>query len=168
MEQSVESYHIVSTDNPNDTYPEGDKIISVEYSKGRGHNLYFNTMRYYVPAEFPVVIHLDDDDRFTTKTALERIRLHFQSHQNVVFWKVRGPGGIFIPDDWDKFPVFGNCTGIGFAVHVKNWINWQSVPGGDFMVIEHYFRTLKPVFIDEVLTEFQAGAGHGLKQDLII
>lgn len=164
-DQTIQAYHIVSTDDPTDTYPEGDKIVQVEPAIGRGHNLYFNTMRLYVPSEFPFIIHLDDDDRFSSPFVLEIIRDHIQHSGNLILWKVRAPDRL-IPERVGQHPVFGEISGIGFAVHVKHWINWQSVPGGDFLVIDHYYRKLKPVWIDTVLTEFQTGAGNGLKMDI--
>lgn len=166
--QTVKPYWIVSTDDDNDTYlyddPRPDQVIRVQREQGRGSNLYFNTMRLYVPGLAPWVIHLDDDDQFTHDRALEVIQQHIPHENALILWRVQIPERIIPPIG--EPPTFGHITGIGFAVHVKHWHNWQAVSGGDFKVIDHYYRTLQPVWIDQVLTQFQSAPGGGLRQDL--
>lgn len=164
--QTLPPYHIVSTDDPEDHYPEGDCIVKVEHAPGRGHNLYLNTMRPYVPPEHSFVIFLDDDDRFTTPNALEIIREHILTASSIILWRVGHPelGAIPSKQNFGKPPVYGDITGIGVCFHVKHWIPWQSVPGGDFLVISELYRKLKPVWIDRILTEM-IQVGHGLRQD---
>lgn len=163
--QTIPPYIITSTDDPTDTYPEGDYVLKVDREIGRGSNLYFNTMRFFVPQTHPFVIHLDDDDRFTTPHALEIIREAIFTSSTMVLWQVRA-GHRLIPEMVGEPPVFGHITGIGFAVHVRHWINWRSVPGGDFLIIDEYYKRLKPVWIDQVLTEFQGEPGGGRREDL--
>lgn len=164
--QTLKPYHIVSTDNDADQYPEGDAIVKVMNEPGRGHNLYFNTMRNYVPADFQFIIHLDDDDKFTCPDALEIIREAIFTANSLVLWRVDMGDGRVLPERLYEPPKFGHITGIGFAVHLKNWVNWEGIPGGDFKVINHYYHTLKPVWIDEVLTAMQTRSGNGARKDL--
>lgn len=168
--QTLTPAMVVSRDDPEDTYMFRDStpiciVVNVDREPGRGHNLYFNTMRYYVPNSAPWVIHLDDDDRFAHSEALERIADAITDEDDLILWRVKMPFGRIIPDRIGERPRFGECTGIGFAVHVRHWHPWQAVAGGDFLVIDHYYRTLNPVWIDEVLTEFQAGPGGGSRTD---
>lgn len=167
--QTMPAYMVISRDDPTDTYMfQGDgpdcTVIDVDREPGRGHNLYFNTMRYYVPKTAPWVIHLDDDDRFTHPQALERICNAITGENDLILWKVQMPGRV-IPSTIGERPRYGEITGIGFAVHVRHWHNWQSVTGSDFLVIDHYYTKLNPVWIDEILTEFQAGPGAGARMD---
>lgn len=158
--QTLPAWHIVSTDDPNDTYLDADKIVEVMPETGRGHNLYLNTMRLYVPADHPFVIFLDDDDRFFRNDALEIIRDAIFTADSLVLWRVKMPDGRIIPER-EGPPVFGEITGIGCAFHVKNWVNWQNVTGADFLVIQELYRKLKPVWIETVLTEMmQIGGGN--------
>lgn len=161
--QTLPAWHIVSTDDVNDTYPCGDEIVPVMHEPGRGHNLYLNTMRLYVPASHPFVIFLDDDDRFSRPDALEIIRDAIFTANSLVLWRVQMPDGRIIPDR-EGPPVFGEITGIGCAFHVKHWVNWQNVPGSDFLVIQELYHKLKPVWIDTVLTEMMQ-IGGGQRQD---
>lgn len=167
LNQTILPYHIVSTDDPNDTYPEGDCIVQVERAPGRGHNLYFNTMRYHVPADHPWIVFLDDDDRFTTPHALEIIRENMWTANSLLLWRVVAPSGRLIPSDnnFGNPPVFGDITGIGFCFHVRHWVNWQAVPGGDFLVISELYKKLKPIWIDSILTEM-IQVGHGNRHDI--
>lgn len=166
---SMDTYRIVSRDNTHDTYmyndPSPNIVIEMNQEAGRGHNLYFNTMRLYVQSDFPWIIHLDDDDRFTRPDALQIIADHIQHNNQLILWRVRAHDRI-IPEHLGHRPMFGDITGIGFAVHAKHWINWQAVPGGDFLVIDQYYRTLEPVWIDEILTEFQSLPGGGRREDI--
>lgn len=167
LQQTISAHHIVSTDDPGDTYPEADQVIQVERLVGRGHNLYLNTMRLYVPVKSPWVIIIDDDDHFVINNALEIIKNHIVTEDNIILWRVYAPNRGTIPDTrhFGKQPVFGQITGIGFCIHVKNWVNWSNIAGSDFLVIDTLYRRLQPVWIDEILTAFQSGHGGGQRID---
>lgn len=166
MVQKEPNYHIVSKDDFEDDYIEMD-VLTVFPGKqeGRACNLYFNEMRHFVPGLHPWVIFLDDDDTFTTPEALTIIREHTANENNLILWRVN-IGGHIIPDKVPKVPGKpGDVTGIGFCVHIKNWIDWPGVPSGDFEVIREYHKKLNPVWINEVLTAAQRGPGLGLRID---
>lgn len=165
-DQTVKAYHLICTDDEADKYPAGDLIMHVEKRQGRAHNLYFNTMRYRVPSWCPWVLFLDDDDMMATPEALFIIQAHIVDDDSMILWQVDlgGPGPI-IPQGFGVQPRNGDITGIGFAVHVKHWENWQGIPAGDFDVITKYYNKLNPVWIRKVLTKCQTGAGHGKRGD---
>ena len=164
LEQTTGAYHIVSTDDAADTYPEGDLVLPVERQPGRCHNLYFNYMRYHVPNRAPWVVHIDDDDQFTTPDALATIQKHIQDENSLLLWKV-DLGEYVVPTSWGNPPKPGDISGIGFCVHVKHWVPWQGIPYGDYHVISRYYQKLNPVWIPEILTRCQTGPGHGLAID---
>jgi len=169
LDQTVTAFHLIATDDEAGSYPEGDRIITVEKQQGRAHNLYFNTMRWWVPQWAPWVIHLDDDDQFTSPHALGFIRQHIKTENDLVLWQVDlGNPGPVIPRAFGKQPRKGDISGIGFAVHVRHWEPWQGIPCGDYEVITRYYNKLNPVWIRQVLTSCQAGAGHGDRRDKTI
>lgn len=166
LEQGPDVFHLVGCDDPADTYPEGDKVVALDAYPGRGHNLYFNTLSYYVPKSHPWVLFLDDDDHFTTPDALRTIREHITGDQDLLLWQVQFPDGRLVPDQVGRQPEAGNISGLGFCYHIQHWINWPGMALGDFFVISQLHRTLKPVWLPQVLTGLQAEPGMGRRNDL--
>lgn len=164
LAQSVRSFHLVSTDNESDTYPEGDKVVKVAPLPGRGHNLYFNIMKHHAPPGSPWCIFLDDDDTFSHPNALAAIRGAIENEESMILWRVK-IGSNIIPRRFGKAPELGDVTGIGFCVHQKHWIDWPGQTAGDFAVIQEYYRRLDPVWIDDVLTQMQWKPGGGKRLD---
>lgn len=167
LEQGPGVFHLVGSDDAADTYPEGDKVVALDAYPGRGHNLYFNTLKYYVPKSHPWVLFLDDDDHFTTPAAIETIREHITSQQDLLLWQVQFPDGRVVPDQVGRLPEAGNISGLGFCYRVDRWVNWPGMPLGDFFVISRLHKILNPVWIPQVLTGLQAGPGEGKKLDLL-
>lgn len=164
LAQSEKAYHLISSDDPNDEYPQGDKIIRVAHLPGRGHNLYFNIMRHHAPPQSPWCVFLDDDDMFAHPNALKAVRAAIQSEDSLILWRVK-IGSNIIPRRFGQTPVLGDVTGIGFCLHLKHWIDWPGTTAGDFAVIQEYYRKLDPVWIDEVLTQMQWKPGGGKRMD---
>lgn len=174
--QSLPAWHVVCSDDENDTYPEGDVVARIkrDTTQHRGHNLYLNFMRSLAHVDGPWVICLDDDDQFHTPNALKKIAAAINNssggENTIVLWQVK-IGERTVPDivptgvpPFD-FPLVGNVTGIGFCIHVKNWIDWQAKSAGDFTVMLDHYRNLTPVWIPETLTSMQSGPGGGYRID---
>ena len=132
---------------------------------GRGSNLYFNTLRPYIPKKSPWVMFLDDDDHFLQPNAIETIQNSIQTDDDLLLWQVQFPWGLVPGLAFGQPPKPGNITGIGFCYHSKHWVDWVPVPFGDYFVIAELYMRLRPVWIDSVLTGLQSGPGHGLRQD---
>lgn len=166
--QSVKPYHIISSDDPEDTYAlgKGDHLLHIPAQHGRGSNLYLNMMRRYIPKKSPWVMFLDDDDHFTDIDAVKKIQNNIRSEDDLLLWQVQFPHGLVPGLALGHAPSPGNITGIGFCFHSKHWIDWVSDSFGDYFVIAQLYMRLNPVWIDEVLTGLQSSAGHGLRRDL--
>ena len=164
--QSLAAYHLVGYDSTDDTYPVGDDVVYLEAAIGRGHNLYFNTLRHYVPKTHPWIIFLDDDDKFMRADALHMIRAAIRHNDDMVLWRVDFGNGRLVPGSIGLPPVAGNVSGIGFCYNVKNWVSWPGMAYGDFFVISQLYNSLNPVWLPEVLTGLQSEPGGGKKLDL--
>lgn len=165
FDQTLFPHVIVSSDDPADTYPVGHLVLRVPRQTGRGHNLYFNHMKKYIPDSHPWVIFLDDDDRFSSPHSLERLSAAIRDENSMLIWKARIWANVVIPRNWERPPALGDVTGIGFSVHKNNWIDWKGITAGDFDVISQYYNTLSPVWVPEILTEMQIGPGGGQRRD---
>jgi glycosyltransferase involved in cell wall biosynthesis len=173
LEQTVPAFHLVGTDDPADTYPEGDKVVQLPPRRGRDSNLHFNDLIHHVPDTHPWVVFLDDDDVFTAPGALENIRtyLHWGTNVNkhlsdyMVLWKMRRLDHT-IPDQVGDTPQFGNITGGAVCFHKRHWRDWDNKSGADFRFISYLYSRLYSVWIDAVLTAMQTGPGMGQRKDL--
>lgn len=167
IDQTVKPYHIISSDNPADTYPlgRGDIVVHIPAMDGRASNLYFNVMRHYIPKKSPWVMFLDDDDEFTSPDAIATIQDNITSDDDLILWQVKFPWGLVPGQAIGEIPQPGNITGIGFCFHSKHWIDWIPQPFGDYFVITQIYMRLRPVWIDKVLTGMQVGPGHALRRD---
>ncbi len=164
--QSEQAYHLVGYDNTDDRYPVGDDVVFLDAAIGRAHNLYFNTLRYYVPKTHPWIIFLDDDDKMMRADALKIIKERIRSENDLILWRVAFQGGRLVPPSIGQPPEAGNISGIGYCYHVKHWVPWPGMPYGDFMVIDSLYKKLSPVWLQEVLTGIQTEPGHGNRNDL--
>jgi hypothetical protein len=168
LEQTQRAFHIVSTDDPADTYPRGDVVVKVGKQPGhRGANLYFSDMVKKVPPDFQFIMFLDDDDKFCTPDAVETICRHIRTPDDMVLWRVDLGHKVVPPLHlMGCDPVAGEITGIGVAFHIKHWIDWHPTDFGDFKAIHHIWRHTNHIWIPEILTKMQTGPGMGLKNDL--
>ncbi len=166
LSQTRPTFHLVITDDPADQYPVGDFVALVERKEGRGHNTYFNEVRQHIPDSHPWVIFLDDDDAFAAPDALACIAGAIRDSSDLVLWQVQFPDCILPGKRFGLPPAPGQITGIGFCYHKSHWLDWPPVPLGDFAVIQELYQTLRPVWLNSVLTKMQTGPGHGLRLDL--
>lgn len=163
--QTEKVFHLVSSDNPNDTYIKSDKTMQLEPAEGRGHNLYFNELRRHVPDTHPWIIFLDDDDRMNAG-ALTRIKSAIEDENTLILWRVDFSNGRMVPPSIGLPPTPGNISGIGFCYHLRHWVDWPGMAFGDFHVISQLYNRLNPVWLPDVLTALQAEPGGGRREDL--
>jgi len=171
MQQTSRAYHIVSLDNPADTYAHGDVLVKVcrdNTAGARPENAYFNAMRRRVPPSFPYVMFLDDDDEFTSPEAVAAI-CRYLTPDRLVLWKVDMGNGLLLPEDnyWGGPPQPAHISGIGFAFHVQHWHDWIPEHFGDYHVAHQLYRHLSPVWLPHVLTRMQASHGMGQRGDRV-
>lgn len=160
-------FHLVSCDDPKDlSYIKADKAVQLEPAEGRGHNLYFNELRRHVPETHPLVIFLDDDDRFTTANAISRIKSAIADDNSLILWRVDFGNGRNVPASIGMPPQPGGISGIGFCYHVRHWVDWPGMAFGDYHVISQLYSRLNPVWLPDVLTALQAEPGGGRREDL--
>jgi hypothetical protein len=156
--------HIVICDT-DEKYPKGDIILRVKKREGvYPYNSYFNDAKHLVDE---YVMFLDDDDILTKEDSLDIIKRHLEE-DTLVLWRVKF-GNKTIPEKINVPIEFANISGIGFAYHVKHWIDWKDVRGGDYLVIDELSKKLKVVWIDDVLTGLQNEnglAGNGERKDI--
>jgi glycosyltransferase involved in cell wall biosynthesis len=174
LEQTLPAFHLVGTDDPADTYPEGDKVVQLPPRRGRDSNLHFNDLIHHVPDTHPWVVFLDDDDVLLRKDSLAFIGLYigfilgrpdYKKEDHLILWKMRRLDHT-IPDLVGDIPKFGNITGGAVCFHKRHWRDWDNKSGADFRFISYLYSRLYPVWIDAVLTAMQTGPGMGQRKDL--
>ena len=171
LEQTSRAYHIVSLDDPRDTYAHGDVLVKVcrDTTVGaRPENAYFNVMRRRVPPSFPYVMFLDDDDQFASPEAVATICRYLTTNR-LVLWRVGFGNEHTIPEDnyWGGPPQPGHISGIGFAFNVQHWHDWKPEHFGDYHVVRHLYQHLSPVWLPSVLTRIQISQGMGQRDDRV-
>lgn len=168
LEQTRPAYHLIISDDPADSYLEGDKVVRLPIrAQGRGINQYFNWVREHIPDAHPWVMFLDDDDQLQNPAAIETIERSIVMDDNLLLWQVQFPQNRLIPGAaFGQVPAPGNISGIGFCYHARYWIDWPGVDFGDFMVISQLYNRLYPVWINAVLTGLQTGQNMGKRNDL--
>ena len=157
--------HIVHTDDPRDTYVEGDIIIRGETlgpSFGGGfYNLYQNRLLKAIPG--PGWVHfIDDDDEYLGPDVLSflqgaaRTALHVCKTRRV---GVSKSCEIF-PPLWLKQKTFQTeCFALWSDIAKK--YNWWGEKGGDHHYTNKITRTVPIVWHDVIATQAQSGKGHG-------
>lgn len=159
---------IVHTDDPRDTYVQGDIIVKGSaYGNNYGdgtYNLYFNRLLDAIPSEPGWIHFLDDDDEYASDDALERFIAQSQKDAVNVSRVIRWNEKIF-PNHWMKQNSFQTEC---FLIHTdyKKKAKWWGNKGGD----HHYSRQLTRVmpinWIDDlVVCRLQESKGHGKRLD---
>src|SRR3989338_333904 len=113
------------------------------------------------------VMFLDDDDLLSSPDSIAIAMRHINNEDNLLLWKVQIGNQIIPKKCWGKEPQLSDVSAIGFMFHLKHIpkVSWESRRGGDFKVIHHLHSLLKPVWIDQVLTQsnyptMTGGFGH--------
>jgi hypothetical protein len=120
------------------------------------HNLYFNEMVKYVDNGW--VIYLDDDDKFTDDTVIEKIAdlINSNDDDTLIVWQFKLGDNWVLPNDISKEipPVIGGIGGstIAFNIKYSNDAIWDSWKCSDFRVINSLYHKIPKIkFIKEVL-----------------
>lgn len=164
IEQTIKPLHIVSIDDDSFlNYAIGDVVLSLKRENlTRHHNVYFNTLKDYAQNW---IIHLDDDDMFMCKNALEILDKYADNPTKLLLWQVKF-GKRLIPPQTPGRIARGRISGIGFAVHKSQWINWEPIGCADYDVLHKYESKLEKIWIPHVLTGLQYKPGLGIRKDI--
>lgn len=140
---------------------------SPEYGKTLPYNLYLNDLTEKVKEG--LILYLDDDDMYTSKTAISQIVKAYKEGSELVFWQVK-IGDRIIPDE-DNFgnaPCLFQLSGIGFAFDskYKSLAKWEPFKRGDYRVADKLYKHIeKKNYIKEILSEAQEGSHFGAPID---
>jgi len=163
--------HIVHTDDPRDTYVEGDVIIKGETygpSFGPGfYNLSNTRLLKAVPTAEPGWVHfMDDDDRYIAPDSMNW--LHGENRDAFHVCKTRRAGvskhAEIFPAQWKKQSSFQTeCFAIWSTIARK--FEWWGQTGGDHHYTKKITRKHPLVWHNVIVTEAQAGKGKGASLD---
>lgn len=133
-----------------------------DYGTVAPYNNYLNQIKAGIKEGFVMV--LDDDDCFSSKTAVKEIVTKLKNN-DLAIWRVRFDDKI-VPEDSlfkNKGIVRKNISMIGFMCSAETLVDYKFEPyrWADFRVIKHLSRQTKAVWIDKVYTEAQTGACNG-------
>jgi len=129
------------------------------------YNLYCNELQQKLNNREGWVLYLDDDDIFTTNTAVEEISQYFNNPDNLIIWKVRFPKAV-LPDarHFGKRVMRSGFPSICFCFHTK-WLKhaiWDDYKGSDSRVLHALYKAIpKRVWIDNILTAINYNTGCG-------
>jgi hypothetical protein len=161
--------HIVHTDDPRDTYVEGDVIVRGETygpSFGPGfYNLYCNRLLKAIPGgkdKEGWVHFLDDDDRYLSPDSMawlaggNRDALHACKTRRVGVCK----HATIFPAQWKKQTTFQTeCFAVWSSIARK--ATWWGQKGGDHQYTKQITHRHPVIWHDVIATEAQAGKGNG-------
>ncbi len=175
---------IVSTDN-NDTekYVVPYKVVPIKcvpnnniqeppndraYGAIAHYNLYLNDLARQVKDGW--VIYMDDDDLFSSPTAVENIVNKIENDDSLVLWRIFSSSRV-VPNDsnFGKEPFNCDIGGNSFMFHSKHLpsVNWEPYRRGNFRVASKLYNMLKPVWIDDIYVSTQMDTGvAGLGQQI--
>lgn len=114
------------------------------------------------------IMLLDDDDRLSEDTSVERIAANV-SEDSLLVWKVKFKDNDIKPSfSFGKYVTLYDVTGIGFCYHSSkvehtDWSEWKRA---DYRTAKELSKHLKVNWLDEVLTELQNGPHLGSLEDI--
>lgn len=125
------------------------------------YNWYFNVIRPFLNGWCFI---LDDDDELLMTPKFNKDNI-----ENIYLYKVNIIKKV-VPsnENFKKFPVLNDISGIGIIFHSSKMINWLPQRGGDYSFISTLYKTSNPVWIDEILSKTQTGGNIGKRNDLEI
>jgi hypothetical protein len=134
------------------------------------YNLYLNELQGKVTEGW--IMFLDDDDWFLSEDSLSQIVKHLKDPNEIVLWQVQFPNRLVPPTIPKSCPRVGHVSCIGFAFHSsqKGLAVWGDRKGGDYRIISTLYKSLRPRWIEQVLTgvnyRFNRTSGSGERIDL--
>jgi len=161
---------IVHTDDPRDTYVQGDIIIKGScYGSEYGtapYNLYCNKLLDAIPEGEGWYHFLDDDDMYASNDVIEKlVELSKRDYMNVAH--VKRWGNKIMPPEWgDARKGFQTEC---FFLHTdhKNKARWWGNKNGDGNYSLKLLKTMPVNWIENLLVcKAQTGKGHGRRDDL--
>jgi len=163
--------HIVHTDDPRDTYVEGDIIIRGESladipvkRRGGQYNLYNNRLLDVIPGD-GWVHFMDDDDEYAAPDVFERL-LADADPERVIVGHVKRGGGRLIPQDWGTQKSFQTEIPV-MRVEVARSSRWPATKGGDHIYNAPIVEQYGCQWVDDVLiATSREGKGNGLRNDM--
>jgi len=157
---------IVHTDDPRDSYVEGDIIIRGEvYPRGYGsapYNLYQNRLLQAVPHN-GWVHFVDDDDCYTKAEAFNFLNGANKTKMQVC--KVSRWDGKIFPKKWKKQNSFQTECFVLWSGIAKKF-KWWAEKGGDHYYTRQVTRVTQIDWHDTIICEAQNGKGHGKRIDV--
>lgn len=151
-----------------DTTIRVDKIAKrVDYGIAHApYNLYINSLLAEVDEGY--ILFLDDDDRFTSDTALEFIS-RFMEEDSLSLWRCKLPYGIVPNEEVMSYPVLipQQVTSFGYIFHSKHkWAaTWDGVKESDFRCAQRLSRLLGHKWVNAIYTEVNTEVGLGYAKD---
>jgi len=161
---------IVHTDDPADTYVEGDIIVSstrkpkTKASNGP-YNLYNNKLLHAIP-DGPGWYHfIDDDDMYYDSDVIEKAVAQCEQNKINVVRSMRWNNTVW-PKKWGVQQSYQTECFILHTKH-KNLATWWDKTGGDHNYSRQITRKLQINWIDGIIiAKAQEGKGHGRRYDL--
>jgi hypothetical protein len=158
--------HIVHTDDPRDTYVEGDIIVRGETlgpSFGAGfYNLYCNRLLKAIPGE-GWVHFIDDDDHYLAADSMAWLAEGNRDVLHVCKTRREGVSKVhsIFPPLWKKQTTFQTeCFAVWSTIARR--FEWWGNKGGDHQYTNKITRKHPIVWHDVIATEAQAGKGNGI------
>ena len=162
--------HIVHTDDPRDTYVEGDIIIRGEslrdlpVSRRAGqYNLYNNRLLDAIPGD-GWVHFMDDDDEYAAPDVFERLLQNADPEKVIAGHVQRGRG--IIPAHWGTQESFQTEIPV-MRVDIARDSRWPSCKGGDHIYNKPICRKYGIQWVEDVLiATSREGKGNGHRNDM--
>lgn len=158
---------IVHTDDPRDTYVDGDIIVQGECyppHMGRGtYNLYNNRLLDAIPGDGWVAF-IDDDDEYASPGVFERLlrkadKRHIQTGQ-----AARWGDHVWNTDPKVKKRVYQTECFVLWSSLAKR-ARWPGNKGGDHFYTRQLTRRARTVWHDVLIARAQEGKGSGRRRD---
>lgn len=170
--------HFVYSDDPKDSYVNGDVVIhgerliknKVNTAPWEVYNLeLMKAVKFHgIPG---IVTFIDDDDMYTSEHSIATMVANTQE-DSMTIWKVERENGRISPFKWqaDLESDEGRICWEAAAFHTKHLPLAQSIgvdkaDGGDGRFWAAMSKQLNITWLNEVLTKPQIGKGHGRRKD---
>lgn len=151
-------YKVTSVQYPSFSEKIRPKSNDNNFGRPFPSNSYLNNLTEQVKEGW--VILLDDDDRFTSPTAIDEIVSKFKNKNTLVSWRIKAMNRIIPSDEnWTKEPVPKDISGITLCTpaHVIKSHKFEPYRLGDFRLAKFAWKLTNKVFVDRYYTEMISG-----------